>query len=369
MDQWRLVDVGMLPSLDTQTVYHAVALARSEGIVPDTLILCYPENPFICIGYHQVINLEVDVDFCNSRGIPIVRRCLGGGTVLLDKNQLFYQVIVGRDNPKIPLGVRGLFETLLRPVVYAFQNFGIPAEYKPINDIEVDGKKISGNGAGLVEKANVLTGNMIFDFDYDTMVSCFKIPSEKFKDKLATSLRERVTTIKRELGDKTPSREVAKKTLISCFEKFLDIQLVYSELTRKEGELIKELNEQYNSDEWLFMHEHRKPNLASPTRTLKISARSRIVETTFKAPGGLIRATLEIDDKNKIVDVLISGDFWVYPKETLKELENTLIGCNIDEKEILNAIYHFYKATNVKTPGMLPEHFAKTILSTKNAKT
>ncbi len=369
MDQWRLVDAGMLPGLTTQTIYHAVALARSEGIVPDTLILCYPENPFICVGYHQVINLEVDVKFCNSHDIPIVRRCIGGGTVLLDKNQLFYQVIVDRDNPKIPLSVRGLFETLLRPVVYAFKNLGIPVEYKPINDIEVNGKKISGNGAGLVEKANVLTGNMIFDFDYDTMVSCFNVPSEKFKDKIATSLRERVTTIKRELGDKTPSMEVAKKELISCFKKFLDIQFVSSKLTRREEELIKELNEQYKSNEWLFIHEYRKPDLASPTKTLKISARSRIVETAFKAPGGLIRATLEIDDKDKIADVLLSGDFWMYPKEALKELENTLIGCNINEKEILTTIHDFYKATNIKTPGMQPEHFAKTILLIKNAKT
>ena len=369
MDQWRLIDADILPSLTTQTIYHAVALARSEGTVPDTVIFCYPENPFICMGYHQVINLEIDVDFCNSRGISITRRCIGGGTVLLDKNQLFYQVIVGRDNPKIPLSVRGLFETLLKPVVYAFKNLGMPAEYKPINDIEVNSKKISGNGAGLVEKANVLTGNMIFDFDYDTMVSCFNVPSEKFKDKIATSLRERVTTIKRELGDKIPSMEVAKKELISCFEKFLDIQLVYSKLTRKEEELIKELSEQYKSDEWLFMHEHRKPNLASPTKTLKISTRSRIIETAFKAPGGLIRATLEIDDSDKIIDVLLSGDFWMYPKEALKELENTLIGCNINEKEILTNIHDFYKATNIKTPGMLPEHFAKTILSTKNTKT
>jgi len=368
MDQWRLVDAGMLSGLTTQTIYNAVALARSEGIVPDTLILCYPKNPFICIGYHQVLNLELDVDFCNSRGIPIIRRCIGGGTVLLDKNQLFYQVIVGRDNPNIPLSVRGLFETLLKPVVYAFKNLGIDAEYKPINDIEVNGKKISGNGAGLVEKANVLTGNMIFNFDYDTMVSCFNVPSEKFKNKITTSLRERITTIKGELGDKTPNMEVVKKELISSFEKFLDIQLRSSKLTRVEEELIKELNEQYKSDDWLFMHEHRKPDLVSPSKTLKISARSRIVETAFKAPGGLIRATLEIDDLEKIVDILLSGDFWMYPKEALKELENTLIGCKINEKEILTTIHDFYKATNIKTPGILPEHFVKTILSAKNAK-
>ena len=305
MDQWRLIDAGILPGLTTQTIYNAVALARSEGIIPDTVILCYPENPFICVGYHQIINLEIDFDFCNSHGIPVVRRCIGGGTVLLDKNQIFYQVIVGRDNPKIPLSVRGLFETLLKPVVSAFKNLGLPAEYKPINDIEVNGKKISGNGAGRVEKANVLTGNMIFDFDYNTMVSCFNVPSEKFKDKIATSLRERVTTIKRELGDKTPNMEVAKKELISCFEKSLDIQLVSSKMARREEELIKELNEQYKSNDWLFMHENRKPDLASPTKKIKISVRSKIVETAFKAPGGLIRTTLEIDDSEKIVDILL----------------------------------------------------------------
>jgi lipoate-protein ligase A len=359
-EKWRLIDLGKVDYLTSQTVYHAVALARSEGVVDDTIIFCYPDRPLVCLGYHQEIEKEIRVDFCKKHGIPIVRRVIGGGTVLLDDGQFFYQVMVSRKNPKVPLAIAGAYKTLLEAPVLTYRDLGINVEYKPINDIEVNDKKISGNGAGQVEETTVLTGNIILDFNYDLMTQIFKVPSEKFRDKIAKTLRERLTTCKKELGE-IPDRNLIRELLIKNFEKTLDIQLVPDELTAREKELLQNLNEEYKTEEWVYAPSHRRPELYKK-RKVKISGGVHIFETTYKAPGGLIRITGELTDDEVLTDILVSGDFWFFPADRLQDLETALIGHQIKENELFECISQFYKEHDIESPGTSPEDLVKAIM-------
>ncbi|MEM2146915.1 MAG: lipoate--protein ligase [Candidatus Jordarchaeaceae archaeon] len=357
MEEWRLLDLGGLPGIETQTVYEAVALARSKNLVPDTLILCYPENPLVCIGYHQDLEKEVEYSFCQSHGIPVVRRILGGGAVYLDQGQLFYQVIVDRKNPKIPLSIKEFFQKLLEAPTKTYQDLGIPAVYKPINDIEVNGKKISGNGAGTLENAvNIMTGNIIMDFNYEMMVKILKVPSEKFRDKVAKSLEERMTTIKKELGQQIPPEKI-KSLLIKNYQETLDIKLKKDKLTDWEKKTMNNLKEKYQSPEWLNMVSLRHPDLA---RKVKISSTTSITESAYKAPGGLIRVTLRIDEET-IKEIMISGDFWIFPENKLAELEKRLTGAPTNIDKINQIIENFYKEEKIETPGATPQDFLTAI--------
>jgi len=359
-EKWRLIDLGKIDYLTSQTVYHAVALARSEGVVDDTLLFCYPDRPFVCLGYHQEIEKEIRVDFCKKTNIPIVRRVIGGGTVLLDDGQFFYQVIVSRKNPKVPLTIAGAYKTLLEAPVLTYRDLGISAEYKPINDIEVHDKKISGTGAGQVEETTVLTGNIILDFNYDLMTQIFKVPSEKFRDKISKSLRERLTTCKKELGE-LPDRNLVKELLIKNFEQTLDIQLVSDELTEREKELLQDLNEEYKTEEWVYAPSHRRPELYEK-RKVKISRDVHIFETAYKSPGGLIRITGELTDDEIITDLLVSGDFWFFPAERLQDLENAIIGHPINESKLFEVISQFFTKHSIESPGTSPEDIVKAII-------
>lgn len=51
--------------------------------------------------------------------------------------------------------------------------------FKPVNEIEVEGRKINGT-VGVVRGVNIFTGNSIFDFEYDTLVRMLMTPSENF---------------------------------------------------------------------------------------------------------------------------------------------------------------------------------------------
>ena len=79
-ESWRLVVLDGIPGINSQTVYHAVgeAMERYDDI-PNTVIICWPDDPVVCVGYHQIIEEEVNIQYCRENSIPIVRRPLGGG--------------------------------------------------------------------------------------------------------------------------------------------------------------------------------------------------------------------------------------------------------------------------------------------------
>ncbi|MEM3061564.1 MAG: lipoate--protein ligase [Candidatus Bathyarchaeia archaeon] len=358
-DEWRFIDLGLMDSFDTQAIYEAVGIARSKNLVPDTLILCQPSYKIVCLGYHQEVKKEIDLDYCLKSRIPIVRRMLGGGAVILDSNQQFYQIIAHRSNPSIPYRVEKAYEKLLKAVVLALQKLRIQAEYSAINDVHVNGRKISGNGATVLDEVLILTGNLILDFDYKTMCNVLKVPSEKFKDKLAKSLKERVTTVKDEIGF-VPSIEKIKEILKESFEEVLSTKLEKGELVDEERELLEKLRKKYRSNEWLFEIENSHRNLMEK-RGVKISGNLRIVEARYKAKGGLIRVLLDIADET-ITDIMISGDFWFYPKEKLTWLERTLRGVRLDEKILYERIKNFYIEENIESPGTTITDFVSSIM-------
>jgi lipoate-protein ligase A len=254
---------------------------------------------------------------------------------------------------------------MLEAPVKTCNEIGIPATYKPINDIEVDGRKISGNGAGEIDGIVILTGNIILDFNYDEMTKILRVPDEKFRDKLIKSLRERVTTVKRELGQ-VPAHQRVKELLVKNFEETLGVRFHKQSLTREEQRLLEKLTkEKYLSDQWTYENSNRHPAL-SESRTVKVSGRSIVGQGVYKSPGGLIRVTGEFVD-GKINDLLISGDFTFLPSRKIAELEKILLNVALDEQTLTKAIKEFYEANRIESPGTTPSDFAKTILTATGA--
>jgi lipoate-protein ligase A len=191
----ELFNLGKVPWLETQLIYHALADLGREA-----LTLVSPATPYVCIGFHQDAEQEVDLDFCKKNNIPVFRRNLGGGAVYLDGNQLFFHLILHRDNPAIPYGKISFYKKFLQPVIDVYRHIGIAADYKPVNDVLVEHRKISGTGAAEIGACIVFVGNLIVDFDYDMMSRVLKVPDEKFRDKVHQTIKANLTTIRRELG-------------------------------------------------------------------------------------------------------------------------------------------------------------------------
>ena len=357
MEQWRLLDLGHCEPYVAQTFYEAVAEAVHRGLSPRTLILLQPSAPYACLGYHQDLEKELDVDFIEEAGLTIIRRSQGGGATYLDRDQVFYQVVF-RDSEVVPRDVGRLFERLLSVTVEAYRRLGVPAEFKPLNDVVVGGRKISGNGAGMHESATILVGNLILDLDYDLMARVLRVPDEKFRDKMAKSMREWVSTLRRELGN-PPSAEEVKAVYAAAFQEVLGVELVRGEPTEEEWRIFEEeTRPRHMSREWLYMEAPATQRREG--RAVKIAHDVKVLEVDHKA-GKLIRVRAETRG-DEILSVQLRGDFFAIPKESVNRLEEMLAGVRLDEDAVRDRVDSFYRDTDVQIPGIGASDFTTAIM-------
>jgi lipoate-protein ligase A len=337
----KLYNPGKVPWDESQLIYHALAALGREA-----LSLVSPVTPYVCIGFHQDAEQEVDLDYCRANHIPVFRRDLGGGAVYLDGDQLFFQLILKKDNPVVPKNKQAFYRKFLQPVINVYRHIGIAAEYKPVNDVIVETRKISGTGAGEIGDCIVFVGNLIVDFNYEMMARVLKVPDEKLRDKVNKTLRDNLSTIRRELGEKE-AKQWDEPSLNGLMAKEFGKLLGPTEPCEKDRELqakIDDLRARMVNEEWL----HQKGKRVAG-RDVKIRAGLKVVHKMHKAPGGLIRADYEVTEK-RFRDVCLSGDFFCFPEEAITWLESRLEGRPIqDARPLLTA---FYSEKDIETPGI-----------------
>jgi lipoate-protein ligase A len=356
-NEWDLIILEENDSINTQTVWHAATLARSRGIQEkDLLIIDWPKYPIVCCGLHQSLNDVVDLEYCRTNNIPVTRRACGGGAVLLDQNQLFYNIIAHIDSNIVPRKISSLYYKLLQPVVQTYRHFNIDATYRPVNDIIVENKKISGNGAGLLEQAQVLVGNFILDFPRKEMTQILRVPSEKFRDKVYKSLEAGISSFKDELGY-IPDRDAIIKEYINQCEKHLGVHFTRTSLQPKTIEIMNELRIKYLTDEWLYQINQRGRDRFQ----VKIHGSSHVVKGNYKSTGGLIEVICEFMG-SILTDILISGDFWIFPDTILPQLEDYLKNTDLAKVDLSTYIDEFLRNNDCQSPGTTAADIAKPIL-------
>jgi lipoate-protein ligase A len=347
MRRVRLLDLGTVSPVRSQTCYHAAAYALAEG-TPDTIILVRPSDPYVCIGFHQDLEKEVDVEYCRSRGLPVYRREVGGGAVYLDRDQTFVQWVF---HPSaLPAGVADRFRLYIEPLVLTYKALGIDARYRPVNDIHAGQKKIGGTGAARIGRAEVVVGSFMFDFDRAAMARVLRVSSEKMRDKIHQGLEQYMTTMRDELG-LAPNRDEIKAIYLERCGRSLGAEIVPGEWTPGEERRAEELDRLFASAEWLGQTGHLRG------RGVKIHEDVGVREADHKAPGGLLRVTLRLRE-GRIDDVSISGDFTLYPRTAVAAIENALQGAEARPTAVLEIISAQYEALAVESPGLGPDDWA-----------
>jgi len=81
----------------------------------------------------------------------------------------------------------------------------------------------------------------------------------------------------------------------------------------------------------------------------------------FKAPKGVIKVALD-KENDRISNIRISGDFFMYPEEAIEDLEQFLVGVKIDRESLLRSLKEFYTKKKVEPPMVGPEHFLEAIM-------
>jgi len=344
---FRIIDTGVREGRANIAFDAALIEERQANRVPDTIrFLRFP--PTALIGRHQDLSREVDLAYCEKNGVGTVRRITGGGAIYLDEGQLGWELVFHRKS----LGIAALPD-LAREICNAaakgLSELGVDARFRPRNDIEVDGRKISGTGGFFDGDVLIYQGTVLVDMNAQQMVSALNVPESKLAKRKLDSAAQRVVTLKELLGDDLPDLETIKQSLINGFTESFGISAESGDITENEEALAnRHFIEEIGTDE--FVAEIDNPG-----------GHDEVLAGSHTGPGGTIDAFVKLEGPTRRVlqRVLISGDFFVTPPRIVFDLEASLVGVRIDE--IGATIGRFFVENDIDMLSVAPEDFQTAI--------
>lgn len=243
MEEWRFIDFGLVDIRDMMAMDEAI-LKGDEG---NTFFFWTPKKSII-LGYFQKAEIELNLAQCKD--YTITRRISGGGIAFSDDRcrQINYGVVGTIDNDQFPLDIIESYKQVCGVLIDTLVDYGLNAAFRPINDVIVDNKKISGNAQTRWEGKLLQNGTLLLDFDIEEMLRISNIPKEKFMDKKIASIRDGLTWLDRELGEQRDMEEI-RNVIKRKFEEHFKVKLKTENLSEKEIELTQIFLPKYYSDE------------------------------------------------------------------------------------------------------------------------
>ncbi|MHB1247463.1 MAG: lipoyl protein ligase domain-containing protein [Sulfuriferula sp.] len=344
MTAWRLLDTGLRPATQNIALNRALLEARQENTSPSTLRFLRFE-PCALLGYHQSAGQELNLDYCREHGITIQRRITGGGAIYFDTTQIGWELYLHKHE----LGtadMSAISRRICEAAARGISTLGVDAKFRPRNDIEVDGRKISGTGGAFDGDALMYQGTLLIEFDVEKMLRVLKIPAEKLSDKAIASARERVANLGDLLGQVPPMSQV-QAALASAFAEEFGVEFAAAPLTPREETLYQAALAEIDHPDWINL-------LARP------AADQPTLDAVRKFSGGLLRVSVAFDrSQNRIKQVWFSGDVFINPRRTLADLEAALRD-TLAEQLALN-VKRFFAARAVDMLTLTADDFVSVL--------
>lgn len=175
----------------------AFYLAEEEYLAkayPDRdFFFAWQVNPSVIVGRNQLLEKEIDTDFCRRNGVDIIRRKSGGGAVVADMNNIMFSYVTSSDD------VRTTFGEYTSMVAGALRQLGLDASDNSRNDILIGSRKVSGNAYYHLPGRSIVHGTMLYDCDPALMAGTLRPSQTKLASHGVNSTRSRVTTIREHL--------------------------------------------------------------------------------------------------------------------------------------------------------------------------
>ena len=344
---FRLIDTGIRDGRENVAFDQATIDLRASNRIEDTVrFLGFP--PTVLVGRHQVLSQEVDLAYCTENGIGTARRITGGGAIYFDEGQLGWALTFNRN----ALGVNSL-EAITAKICEAaalgLSSLGINANYRPRNDIEVDGRKISGTGGFFDGDVLFYQGTVLVDLDPEKMVAALRVPASKLGKRGLESAANRVVTLTELLGSGVPKLAEIKLALVTAFAERLELDISPTDITADEETTTKEIfDTEVGTEEFVHEIDNRSVN-----------------ENPYvghsNGPGGSITSYVRLDGKrqNQIRDVLFTGDFFVTPPRVTLDLEAKLKRVRVED--VAACIETFFATSDIGTLSIEPKDFIRAM--------
>ena len=170
----------------------AFYLAMEEYVakeVEDEAFFVWRVEPTVIYGRNQVLENEVNLQYCREHEVDIVRRKSGGGCVYSDLGNIMVSYVSRRGD------VSEVFDRYMTAMTEALLTLGVPAEKSGRNDILVEGRKISGNAFHQLPDRSIVHGTLLYSTDLEALTEAIRPPVEKLQRHGVESVRQRVMNL------------------------------------------------------------------------------------------------------------------------------------------------------------------------------
>ena len=292
------------------------------------VFMLWRNSPAVIIGKNQNAYAELNESFIRENGIRTVRRLTGGGAVFHDEGNVNYTFV----SPK--QGTAALdFARFCAPIIRALCDLGANALLSGRNDIEIDGRKVSGNAQTVYGDKILHHGTLLWSADLSRLAGALKVDPEKIAAKGIKSVRSRVANIRDLIGS-----EMSTTDFIDYLFSRADVPA--RAFTDDEISAINALcDSRYSTWEWDW----------GSSKDFSAKKRARFaygkVEISLDSYGGIISA------------VSIGGDF--FGRKDVSLLEAALVGQKLEFDSLCAAL----SDVNDFISGASPAEIASLILS------
>ncbi|MCR5180313.1 MAG: lipoate--protein ligase family protein [Bacteroidaceae bacterium] len=183
----------LLPTTEPRRLSFYLAMeefAARQLRLDDDMFFLWQVSPSVIFGRNQIIQQEVNLDYCRAHDISFFRRKSGGGCVYADQSNVMLSYITRSDE------VVGTFARYMQMVTQALSALGIAATTTEHNDVLIDGRKVSGNAFYHLPGYSIVHGTLLYDTDMQHMLHAITPPPSKLEAHGVKSVRQRITLLK-----------------------------------------------------------------------------------------------------------------------------------------------------------------------------
>ncbi|MCM1450654.1 MAG: hypothetical protein NC102_00125 [Clostridium sp.] len=279
-------------------------------------------KPTVICGRHQDIPAEVDLGYCRSMGIDVVRRKSGGGCVYADLDNLMLSYISPDTDAQRAFGAYTAM------VAASLRALDLDAEASGRNDVLIDGRKVSGGAFLRLPGRSIAHSTMLVSTNFENMLHAITPDRSKLESHRVKSVQSRITTLKEHLPSLTV-HELACHLISTLTDR--EITLSPSQVAE-----IEEMEKGYYSPQWLQLD-------ASPP------ARGQYIQGV-----GTVRADVRIAD-GAIERIALKGDF--FSPSDPAEILARCVGLPLDLARLEAAL----SGIDTAIPGLSPRALAEII--------
>jgi len=272
-ETWNFINTGSQDPYYNMAMDEALLNFVSREEI-DPVIRFYTWNPAtLSIGYFQRLQKEIDIEKVNEKGFGLVRRQTGGRGVLHDK-ELTYSVIVPESHPNMPSTITEAYRVISQGLLEGFKNLGFETYFavprskeereklkQPRSsvcfdapswyELVVEGRKIAGSAQTRQKGVILQHGSILQDIDIDELFDMFIFKNDRLKAKMKEAFVEKAVAIN-DISDTHITLSEMEKAFEEGFKTGLNIEFKPLELSEQQLAEVKELEEKYRSDDWMF---------------------------------------------------------------------------------------------------------------------